>query len=99
MSEAVIKKMIGDAFNDVATAIETGKFGKRVKVGITTLGSEHGIENLVKGAELAAAGADFDIVLIGPKVDTTLEIALAETEEDMHKVMEQLLASQSAYRQ
>jgi cellobiose-specific phosphotransferase system component IIB len=93
MSEAVIKKMIGDAFNDVATAIETGKFGKRVKVGITTLGSEHGIENLVKGAELAAAGADFDIVLIGPQVDTTLEIALAETEEDMHKVMEQLLDS------
>lgn len=93
MSEAVIKKMIGDAFNDVATAIETGKFGKRVKVGITTLGSEHGTENLVKGAELAAAGADFDIVLIGPKVDTTLEIALAETEEDMHKVMEQLLDS------
>ena len=93
MSEQAIKKMIAEAFENVATGIETGNFGSRVKVGLTTLGSEHGTDNLVKGAELAAQGADFDIVLIGPKVDTTLEIAEANTEEEMHKVMEQLLDS------
>lgn len=93
MSEKAIKKMIAGAFEDVATAIETGKFGKRVKVGLTTLGSEHGTENLVKGAELAAQGADFDIVLIGPKVETHLEIVEANSEEAMHKAMEELLDS------
>ncbi len=93
MSEQAIKRMIAEAFENVATGIETGNFGSRVKVGLTTLGSEHGTDNLVKGAELAAQGADFDIVLIGPKVDTTLEIAEANTEEEMHKVMEQLLDS------
>ena len=89
-----VKQMIGKVFMDIADAIETGQFGAKVKVGLTTLGSEHGVDNLVKGAELAAkSGADFDIVLIGPKVDTPLEIAEANNEEEMHKKMEELLDS------
>jgi glycine reductase len=88
-----VKKILGNAFMDIADAIETGNFGKKVKVGITTLGSEHGTENLVKGAELAARDADFDIVLIGPKVDTELEIVEVNSEEDMHKKLEELLDS------
>jgi len=94
MSENNIKKMIGNTFMDIANAIETGSFGQKVKIGITTLGSEHGTENLVQGAELAARdAADFDIVLIGPKVDTTLEIAEVNSEDEMHKKMEELLDS------
>ena len=86
--------MIGKVFIDIADAIETGQFGAKIKVGLTTLGSEHGIENLVKGAELAAkSSTDFDIVLIGPKVDTHLEIAEVNNEEEMHKKMEELLDS------
>lgn len=89
-----VKQMIGKVFMDIADAIETGQFGAKVKVGLTTLGSEHGVDNLVKGAELAAkSGADFDIVLIGPKVDTHLEIVEANNEEEMHKKMEELLDS------
>ena len=69
MSEnKAMKKIVGDMFLDIADSIETGQFGKKVKVGLTTLGSEHGTENLVKGAELAlGSGIDFEIVLIGPK--------------------------------
>jgi len=94
MSENNIKKMLGNTFMDIADAIETGSFGAKVKVGITTLGSEHGTDNLVKGAELAARdAADFEIVLIGPKVETELEIAEANTEAEMHKKMEELLES------
>ncbi|KXG78881.1 glycine/sarcosine/betaine reductase complex component C subunit alpha [Thermotalea metallivorans] len=89
-----VKQMIGKVFLDIADAIKTGKFGNRVKVGLTTLGSEHGVENLVKGAELAAKNAEnFDIVLIGPKVNTNLEIVEVNTEEEMHKKMEELLDS------
>lgn len=89
-----MKKMLGNMFMEVADAIETGQFGKKVKVGITTLGSEHGTDNLVKGAELAAkSSSDFDIVLIGPKVDTNLEVVEVNDEEEMHKKMEELLDS------
>jgi hypothetical protein len=89
-----MKKMLGNMLAEIADAIETGEFGKKVKVGLTTLGSEHGTENLVKGAELAAkSGEDFDIVLIGPKVETDFEIIEANTEEMMHKKMEELLDS------
>lgn len=95
MSEnRVLKDMVGKVFQDVADAIETGEFGKKIRIGLTTLGSEKGVENLVMGGELAAKrAAGFDVVLIGPKVDTKLEIAEANTEEEMHKKMEELLDS------
>ena len=87
-----IKNMIGEVFNEVADAILTGDFGNKVKVGLTTLGSEHGTEELVKGAELAANKyKDFEIVLIGPKVDTSLRIVEVDSEEDMHKKMDEML--------
>ena len=41
-----VKQMIGKVFTDVANALETGEFGDRVKVGITTLGSELGVDNM-----------------------------------------------------
>ncbi len=94
MADNDIKKIIGKVFNDVADAIETGQFGEKIKVGITTLGSEHGIENLVKGAELAQTrNQSIEVVLIGPKVDTSLKIVEANSEEEQHKKMEQLLES------
>lgn len=88
-----IKQMIGNAFMEIADAIEFGSFGGRVRVALTTLGSEHGVENLVKGAELAARDADFDIVLIGPACTTKLETIVVETEDAAHKKMEELLDS------
>ncbi|TCO79466.1 glycine/sarcosine/betaine reductase complex component C subunit alpha [Marinisporobacter balticus] len=95
MSEnTAVKKIIGKTFREIADAIKTGNFGERIKVGITTLGSEHGTENIIKGAQIAAKDADnFDIVLIGPKVDTCLEIVEANTEDEMYKRMEELLDS------
>jgi len=87
-----VRQMVGETFREIADAILTGGFGKKVKVGLTTLGSEHGTQSLVKGAEIAENSADnFDIVLIGPKVDTDLEIVEANTEEEAHQKMEKLL--------
>ena len=86
------KKVIADVFLEVANAIESGEFGKKVRIGLTTLGSEHGVENLVNGAHLASSSL-FDIVLIGPKVDTHLEVVEVNDEKEMHKKMEELLDS------
>ena len=87
-----IKTAIGEVFNEVADAIMTGNFGSKVKVGLTILGSEHGVEELVKGAEMAARKYnDFEIILIGSKVDTSLEIVEVSSEEEMHREMDRLL--------
>lgn len=92
MAEKDIKKMIGKVFNDIADAMETGQFGKRVRVGITTLGSEHGVENVIKGAEIAQQrDPSIEVVLIGPKSDSKLTQVIAETEDEGYKKMEELL--------
>ncbi|MGL5346535.1 MAG: glycine/sarcosine/betaine reductase complex component C subunit alpha [Peptostreptococcaceae bacterium] len=86
------KKIIAETFLEIADAIQSGEFGKKIKIGLTTLGSEHGVENLVKGAHLAKSSL-FDIVLIGPKVDTELEVVEVNCEKEMHEKMEELLDS------
>lgn len=82
-------KIISDVLLEVADAIESGNFGKKIRVGLTTLGSEHGPENLINGAILADKGM-FEIVLIGKGAEgfTSYEV---ETEDEMYKKMEELL--------
>ncbi|MEL7568751.1 MAG: glycine reductase, partial [Dehalobacterium sp.] len=42
MGENQIRETIAEIFDEVAEALETGTFGKRTRVGLTILGSEHG---------------------------------------------------------
>ena len=94
MSNDNVKNLIGQVFNEIADAMESGSFGNRVKVGLTTLGSELGVEELVKAAEMATRKySDFEVVLIGPKVDTKLTVHEVDCEADAQKVMEKLLDS------
>jgi len=94
MSKDNVKNLIGQVFNEVADAMESGSFGNRVRVGLTTLGSEHGVEELVKAAEMASRKyRDFEVVLIGSKVDTKLNVYEVSSEDEAHKVMEKLLNS------
>lgn len=87
-----VKKMIGQVFEDIATGLETGAFGSKAVVAVTTLGSEHGVENVVKGAEEAQRRDNsLEVVLIGPKVDSHLKQYNVETDEEGYKVMEELL--------
>lgn len=94
MSENNIKSMLGKIFNDIAEGMETGQFGQKARVGITTFGSELGEENMLKGAELAQKRDNsIEVVLIGPKMDTTLTQVVVETEEEGYKKMEEMLDS------
>ena len=94
MSNENVKNIIGQVFNEIADAMESGSFGNRVRVGLTTLGSEHGVEELVKAAEMASRKySDFEVVLIGPKVDTKLTVYEVSSEDEAQKVMEKLLDS------
>lgn len=88
----IVKDMIGKVFGDIADAMETGQFGGKVRVGITTLGSEHGVENIIKGAEIAQErDPSIEVVLIGPKSDSKLTQVVVETEDEGYDKMEELL--------
>ena len=47
-----IERMIADTFMEMAQGLETGSFGKRPKVALTGMGSEHGEENSMAAADL-----------------------------------------------
>lgn len=54
-----IERMIADTFMEMAQGLETGSFGKRPKVALTGMGSEHGEENSMAAAiEAAKDGID-----------------------------------------
>ncbi len=92
MSENATKQMIAEVFNDIANGIKSGKFKNKVRIGLTIFGSEHGIEEMVKAAEIAKNKYDdFEIILIGPKVDADFEIIEVATSEEGHKRMTELL--------
>lgn len=94
MSENATKQMIAEVFNDIASGIKSGKFKNSVRIGLTTFGSEHGVEEMVKAAEIAKNKFnDFEIVLIGPKVEADFEIIEVQTAEEGHKKMTELLES------
>ena len=82
-------KKISEVFLEISEAIESGKFGKKVKIGLTTLGSEHGVENMKKAIELADSDL-FEVVVIGEKVDDEHESYEGDNEGDMYKKMEEL---------
>ncbi|HCX03750.1 MAG TPA: glycine reductase [Clostridiales bacterium] len=94
MKEKTIKKVIGETMMEIAEGIESGSFGSKIKIGLTTIGSEHGQDNLIKGAELAQKkNKDLEVVLIGKNNHSNLETIEVENESDMHKKMEELLES------
>lgn len=73
MSNIKTKYFAGKLFN---TGDDSGEFGSsngKIKIGITTLGSELGMENIIKGAELAQKrDKTIEVILIGPGVDSKL---------------------------
>jgi len=86
------KKMIAEVFGEIADGITSGSFGKKVKIGLTTFGSEHGVEEMVKAANMAKSRyGDFDVVLIGPKVEGDFEVVEVADAEEGHKKMVELL--------
>ncbi|MGM0369498.1 MAG: glycine/sarcosine/betaine reductase complex component C subunit alpha [Bacillota bacterium] len=88
------QKKVAKVFNQLADTLESGEYGEKTKVGLTTLGSEHGIDEVLQGAELAAKRySDLEVKLIGPAADTDLDIIYqTDDAEQAHDKMEELLA-------
>ena len=91
------RQQAGQIFAQLADALETGTFGNPITVVLTTLGSELGVEELVRGAEMAQEQQpSLKVILVGPKVDTRVQVIESNCEADSHKIMEELLSSGQA---
>lgn len=91
MDNTSIKQIVGNTFLELANALETGKFGKRVRIGVTNRGSELGSMNSVVGAEIASKNPNIEVIVIGEKTNTKLQTIEADSDEKAHKVMEDML--------
>jgi hypothetical protein len=85
-----IESTIAKTFLAMADGLETGSLGPKPRIALTGMGSEHGEENAMAAAVMAAK-AGIDVRYIGTLIRegvTTIHVADAE---QGHKEMEQLL--------
>lgn len=87
-----MKKELAKTLYQIADGIEQGHYGKRIRIALTTIGSELGAEELVRGAELAGKRLpQLEIVLLGPRVETKLELIETDCLATAHQIMEEKL--------
>lgn len=85
-----IEKIIADTFLDMAEGLETGSFGKRPKIALTGMGSEHGEENAMAAA-LDAAKDGIDVYYIGSLEAQGVTTVKVANDEEGHDKMEEML--------
>ncbi|MBQ6703373.1 MAG: glycine reductase [Clostridia bacterium] len=84
------RKIIAQAFMDMAQGLETGSFERRPRIAVTGIGGEHGEQTLMEGAQMAAKGG-VDVYYIGTLEAQDVTTVKAADEEECHKLMEEML--------
>ena len=85
-----IEKIIADTFLEMAEGLETGSFGKKPKIALTGMGSEHGEENAMQGA-IAAARDGIDVYYIGSLRHEGITTVEVKDDEEGHRKMDEML--------
>lgn len=85
-----LEKTIAKAFLEMAEGLETGSFGPRPKIALTGMGSEHGEENAMQAA-LMAARRGVDVYYIGTLEAEGVTTVHVANEDEGHKKMEQMV--------
>ncbi|PJE80054.1 Glycine/sarcosine/betaine reductase complex component C subunit alpha [invertebrate metagenome] len=89
---AKLNEALAGAFTDMAEGLVSGQFGRKLRIGLTLSDSEHGEQELIRAAVMAARqNADIEPVLIGNAEDAPFELHQATGLHECHQVMEQLL--------
>ena len=87
------KKEVAAVFNEIADAIESGQFGSKQRIALTTPGSEHGSRELLDGVrKLIRKRSDIEPVIIGEEGIENFEHHYADCLDDAHQKMEELFA-------
>jgi len=87
-----LEKRVADIFMEMADGVESGQFGKRPKIALTGMGSEHGEENSMAAA-VAAAAAGIDVQYIGSFEDPAVTTVHVDDDEAGHAKMDEMLAN------
>ena len=87
---ANIEKMIASTFMEIAQGLETGSFGKRPKIALTGMRSEHGEENSMAAA-IEAAKDGIDVYYIGTLEAEGVTTVKVANDEEGHDKMEEML--------
>ena len=87
-----LEQKVAGIFMEMADGIETGSFGKKPRIALTGMGSEHGEENSMAAAR-AAAVAGVDVVYIGSLEDPAVETVAVADDEAGHEKMDEMLSA------
>lgn len=87
-----LEKRIAETFMEIADGLETGQFGARPKIALTGMGSEHGEENSMAAARIAAE-AGIDVYYIGTLEDPAVTTVKVADDDEGHAKMDELLNS------
>ncbi|QNL43756.1 glycine reductase [Oscillibacter hominis] len=85
-----LEKTIAKAFLEMAEGLENGSYGVRPKIALTGMGSEHGEENAMAAAKMAAARG-VDVYYIGTLEAEGVTTVKVADEDEGHKKMEQMV--------
>ena len=87
-----LEKKVAGIFMEMADGIESGNFGKRPKIALTGMGSEHGEENSMAAAVIAAKKG-VDVQYIGSFEDPLVTTIHVEDDEAGHAKMDEMLSN------
>lgn len=85
-----IENIIAQSFLKMAEGLETGAFMDRPKIALTGMGSEHGEENAMAAAKMAAKRG-VDVYYIGTLTAEGVTTIPVANDEEGHKKMEEML--------
>ena len=87
-----LEKIIAATFQEMAQGLETGSFGRRPKIALTGMGSEHGEVNSIAAAKMAA-DRGVDDYYIGTLEAPGVNTVHVANEDEGHKKMDEMLAN------
>ena len=85
-----LEKTIAKTFLEMAEGLENGSYGVRPKIALTGMGSEHGEENAMAAAQMAAKRG-VDVYYIGTLEAPGVTTIHVSDDEEGHKKMEQMV--------
>lgn len=92
MNNEINKKILREVLNETAEILRTGKTARKIRIGLTTVGSEVDPLDLLRGAEIAMQQVPgLEVSIIGPAPKCNLPVYEAADEDEVHAVLERLL--------
>ena len=85
-------ELAAEILSEVAQALKTGGSGRKISIGLSTVGSEIPVEDLVRGAKNAMGqDRDLEVVIIGDYQGGDLPAYEAHSDEEVAATLEDLL--------